>query len=227
MQAAAVRDRPEVAESGSMAPDGDALAEGRARMARADAVADRVAAVGGVLHGAYGALVSTVAVALSEGSWMGVGIHSAAQWVAWRSGLSMGRARQVVGVAKRFDELPSVMTALGRGELSFDQARLVATHVPARFEASACELARVSTVSQLERVLPRYRWDGDDPPARRATRRLRTIPHPIHRPRRIRLHHRRRSRSSGVGGRSGSTTRHRAGSRRRCPPTRQWCSKQP
>ena len=78
-------------------------------------------------------------------------------------------ARQVVRVARRRTDLPVAIGALAAGELSLDQVALIARHVPARYDEAATELARHTTVAQLERVLPRYAWDDDaatdDPPA--------------------------------------------------------------
>jgi hypothetical protein len=133
-------------------------------MLRMDATDDRVAAIAGVVHGGYGALVEVVADALDEGLWKQAGIHSPAHWLSWKSGLSMRRARHVVLVAGRRAELPSAVAALTSGELSLDQVQVIAAHVPAPYEDAATELARVLTAAQLERTLPAYRFDDEPEP---------------------------------------------------------------
>ncbi|MCB0977633.1 MAG: DUF222 domain-containing protein, partial [Acidimicrobiales bacterium] len=135
------------------------LTRGEAHLAAAEAIESRVAEVVGVVHGGHGALVGLAAEALEGRLWEGFGIHSPAQWPAWKSGLSIRVARQLVRVARRRTELPVAVGALEAGELSLDQIHLIAAHVPAAYDEAATELARVTTVAQLERVLPRYAWD--------------------------------------------------------------------
>jgi hypothetical protein len=138
-------------------PGGDALLP---RIAEVEA---RVAEVAGVIHGGFAALVDLAGTALDEKLWQGWGIHSPAQWLAWKSGLSIRVAGQVVKVARRREDLPCAFAALRSGELSLDQVRLLARHVPGPYDESATALAKQMTVAQLERVLPRYAW-GDDTP---------------------------------------------------------------
>ena len=83
-----------------------------------------------------------------------------------RAGLSPGRARQVVLMARRVGVLPVVMGQFAAGRLSVDQVAVVARHAPSHVEASVAELAVSASVPQLGRVLSRYAFDpptGDDP----------------------------------------------------------------
>ncbi len=77
-----------------------------------------LAEVCGQLNAAHGRLVDLVAAALASGCWEGYGILTCEQWVAWQTGLSPARARQVVAIARRRSELPATFTALSSGELS-------------------------------------------------------------------------------------------------------------
>ena len=82
---------------------------------------------------------------------------SPAQWLEWRAGMAPGRAADLVRLAKRYDELPHTVAALSAGELSLDQAALVARHVPARYDQSAARVASCCTVRQLRKALPWFR----------------------------------------------------------------------
>ncbi|MCU1350868.1 MAG: hypothetical protein JWM05_77, partial [Acidimicrobiales bacterium] len=102
--------------------------------------------------------------------WQQWGIHSPAHWVAWQLGLSAGHAGQIVAVARRAKDLPCAVAALEAGELSLDQAAVVARHTPPEFDASVTALAKLASVTQMQRVLRRYAWhDPEDEPAPTST----------------------------------------------------------
>src|SRR5215213_2989350 len=54
---------------------------------------DEIAEVCGMLNVATGRLVSLIAKVLDTEEWAGAGIRSPEQWVAWKCGVSLGRAR--------------------------------------------------------------------------------------------------------------------------------------
>jgi Domain of unknown function (DUF222)/HNH endonuclease len=116
----------------------------------------------GVLNQSYARLVAVVAQALSNESWAIAGVRSPEHWLSIRAGLSPFHARQVVAVARRRDEMPSVMSEFAEGQLSLDQVGVVARYAPAHVEASVAELAVHTSVPQLRRALSRYSFD---PPA--------------------------------------------------------------
>ena len=125
---------------------------------RLDEIEHRLAELSGLVNAAQGEMVELVGEALDEGLWQGWGIHTPAQWFAWKTGTSPHHARQVVKLAERRTNLPRATGALAAGELSLDQAAEIARHVPDGFDASATELAREATVTQLRRTLPRYNF---------------------------------------------------------------------
>ena len=55
----------------------------------------------------------------------GEGFVSLAHWLHWRTGLRLPSAREHVRVARALRELPLVREALGRGELSYSNARAI------------------------------------------------------------------------------------------------------
>jgi hypothetical protein len=121
-----------------------------------------LASLCGVLNASYARLVTIVSQALGDESWAIAGVRSPEHWLTMRAGLSPFRARQVVAVARRSGELPSVMGQFGDGQLSLDQVLVVARYAPAHVEESVAEFAVHASVPQLRRALSHYSFD---PPA--------------------------------------------------------------
>jgi hypothetical protein len=131
-----------------------------------DELEAELAVVCGRLNRLSARLVGLVAEALECEGWAGAGIRSPEHWLVLRAGLSPGRARQVVLMARRVRDLPVVMGVFEAGSLSVDQVAVVARHAPSHVEASVAELAVSASVPQLGRVLSRYAFDpptGADP----------------------------------------------------------------
>ena len=134
--------------------------------ARLDELEAELAVVCGALNQVSARLVVLTARAIESEGWAGAGIRSVEHWLVLRAGLSPGRARQVVVMARRVGVLPVVMGQFAAGRLSVDQVAVVARHAPSQVEASVAELAVSASVPQLGRVLSRYAFDpptGDDP----------------------------------------------------------------
>ena len=93
--------------------------------------------------------------------------------MTWRCGVSRGRARTLVAMARRLGELPETKAALEAGELAEDQVAVICRHAPTDAEASVADFARYATVSQLRRVLVDYTWDAPGAPDRRPEERRR------------------------------------------------------
>jgi len=126
-----------------------------------DAFEASVASAAGVRNAADAALVDLVVTALAEGWWKGWKVHTPVQWVMWRAGLSRSTARQIVRLAGRASDLPTVMSTFRAGGLSLDQASTVARYTPTEYEASVCELAVNATVPQIVTATRRYGFDAD------------------------------------------------------------------
>jgi hypothetical protein len=124
-----------------------------------DELEAELAVVCGRLNRLSARLVGLVAEALECEGWAGAGIRSPEHWLVLRAGLSPGRARQVVLMARRVRDLPVVMGVFEAGSLSVDQVAVVARHAPSHVEASVAELAVSASVPQLGRVLSRYAFD--------------------------------------------------------------------
>lgn len=112
--------------------------------------------VAGHLNAQHGRLVDLAARILAERLWAIDGIHSPEQFLAWKTGLAPQRAREVVAVAQRADELPTCVDALRRGELSIDQMVAIARRAPSWIDGEILELGRMLNVTQIRRLLAQY-----------------------------------------------------------------------
>ena len=127
--------------------------------ARHDAVRRELSVSMGEVNAGLIRLLEAVEVVLDEGHHVGVGLRSPAHFLAWRTGMSLSRCGELVVVAKRRADLPVLYAAVKAGELTIDQAAVVARHVPAEYDASVTEFARHATVAQLIAALPSYGFD--------------------------------------------------------------------
>lgn len=146
----------------------DSCAEARERMAPVQAAVEEleseVALACGVLNAATGRLVALITKMLAmEGDATG-GTLSAEQWVTWKCGTSPAHSRALVAMARRLGELPVTRAALEAGELSGDQAGVIARHAPAHIDDQAVELAKLTSVAQLRRSLSRYSFEPKPEP---------------------------------------------------------------
>jgi hypothetical protein len=125
---------------------------------------EAIAEVCGLLNATTARLVDLIAQVLTTGAWMGAGIRSAEQWVAWQCGVSPRRARALVAMATRLPSLPSTTAAFTTGELSEDQTGVVCRYTQPHNDTEVAELARHATVSQLQRTLRDHRPTRDPEP---------------------------------------------------------------
>jgi hypothetical protein len=126
-----------------------------------DAELDEVA---GHINAQHARLVDlTITMLSDETLWVGEGLHSPELFLAWRTGLAPQRARQIVAIARRANELPDSVDAFRRGELSIDQMIAIANRAPWWSDGEVCELAKMLTVTQLRRTLAQYPFP-DIPP---------------------------------------------------------------
>jgi len=113
--------------------------------------------VAGHLNAQHARLVDlTIQLLADPQAWSGDGVWRADQYLTWRVGLSPARARQVVAIAERADELPVSMDAFRRGELSIDQMTPIAHKAPWWTDDEICSLGQRMTVQQLRKVLAKY-----------------------------------------------------------------------
>jgi hypothetical protein len=117
---------------------------------------DRIAQICGHLNVLHAELVTLTAQAIETNAWCGAGIQTPQHWVAWQTGVSPERAKQIVHIAERSTELPSTFAAFTEGVLSIDQVAVVTKRTPAHNDTQACELAKCATVAQLRVGLSKH-----------------------------------------------------------------------
>jgi hypothetical protein len=124
----------------------------------------RLNTVAGHLNAQHARLVDlTIEMLADESLWVGEGTHTPELFLAWRTGLAPQRARQIVAIARRADELPASLDAFRRGELAIDQIAAIAQRAPWWSDSEVCDLAKLLTVGQLRRALAQYPFP-DIPP---------------------------------------------------------------
>ena len=137
--------------------------ESSLRDAAVDELEAQVSVAAGWLNASHSRLVDLTAEALAGDLWVQWGIHSPAHWLAWKAGLTPVHARQVVEVAKRVGELPALARAVREGELSLDQAAVVARGCPVGFDQAVVGVAVNATVAQITKIMRGYTFTEPEP----------------------------------------------------------------
>jgi hypothetical protein len=124
-------------------------------------VTDReLAELAGQLNVVNARLVAVTEQLLATDGWQQGGMRSPKAFLAWRFGLSPERAEQVVAIARRRHEFPTVIDLFDRGQLSIEQVH-EAVQVPAWADTDIAHLATISTVSKLRRAKRSENFTGD------------------------------------------------------------------
>ena len=113
--------------------------------------------VSGHLNAQHALLVDAAIVMLDNPLWWsGPGVEQPHRYLAWRTAISLDRAKQIVSIAERAEELPVCLGRFRAGELSVDQMAAVAKRTPWWADEQVADLAAKLTVSQLRRTLGQY-----------------------------------------------------------------------
>ena len=89
--------------------------------------------------------------------WEPEGHRSCAHWLAFRTGIDLGAAREKVRAARALTELPQISASMEQGELSFAKIRALTRVATPESEGDLLELALCSTAAQLERSVRAWR----------------------------------------------------------------------
>jgi len=89
--------------------------------------------------------------------WQLGGHRSCAHWLAFRTGLDLGTAREKVRAARALVGLPETSASMQRGELSFSMVRALTRVATPDNESELLDLARGCTTAQLERIVRGFR----------------------------------------------------------------------
>jgi hypothetical protein len=158
---------PEVGAAALPESDGDVL----------DALEEEIVALSAHIHAATHRLLTLIAEYDRLLGWELAGHRSCAHWLAYRTGLDLGTAREKVRAARALERLPETSAAMARGELSFSQVRALSRVATAENEGDLLELARGCTTAQLERMVRAFRkgTEGDEAEAEKRRYRSRTL----------------------------------------------------
>ena len=135
--------------------DGVAVAasEYQRRMAEIDRLGDEIAVLSAQIQAAtYELLVRLREFDQREG-WGHHGAKSCAHWLAWRTSLDPGAAREWVRVARALEHLPVLSEAMRKGEVSYSKARALTRIATPETDAELVELARAGTAAHIERIV--------------------------------------------------------------------------
>jgi len=118
-----------------------------------DELADQITTLAAQIHAATARLLELIAEFDGRRGWEREGHRSCAHWLAFRTGIDLGAAREKVRAARALTDLPRTRASMGRGELSFSKVRALTRVATAETEADLIELARGCTTAQTERVV--------------------------------------------------------------------------
>jgi hypothetical protein len=118
-----------------------------------DQLADQIITWSGRIAAGEAQLLMLIAEFDRREAWGGVGLLSCAHWLAWRTGLAPGTARDRVRVARALAELPAVRNAYCAGRLSYSQVRAITRVATPDDQERWIDAARCSTAGQLERLV--------------------------------------------------------------------------
>ena len=102
----------------------------------------------GARHAATHRLLVLLAEFDRRSGWELEGHRSCAHWLAFRTGIDLGAAREKVRAARALLGLPQTGAAMARGELSFSQVRALSRVATSDNEGDLLELARECTTAR-------------------------------------------------------------------------------
>lgn len=114
---------------------------------------DEIAVLSAHIHAATHRLLVLIAKFDRLRGWEMAGHRNCARWLAARTGIDLGAAREKVRAARALESLPLTSAAMARGELSFSQVRALTRVADRETEAQLLDLASGATTAQLERMV--------------------------------------------------------------------------
>jgi len=138
---------------------------------------DEIATLAAHIHAATHRLLVLIAAFDRQRGWELDGHRSCAHWLAFRTGIDLGAAREKVRTARALESLSETSASMARGELSFSQVRALTRVATPENEGDLLELARGTTVAQLERMVRGFRRGSrrDEAARERANHEARTL----------------------------------------------------
>ncbi len=116
-----------------------------------DPVGDEIAELCAHIDAAQYRLLTLLRRYDEEERWSGW--RSCAHWLNWRTGISLGGARERLRAARRLADLPLTSAEMEKGRLSWSKVRALTRMATAENEARLVEFALHHTASQVERFV--------------------------------------------------------------------------
>lgn len=123
-----------------------------------NAAREELALVSAQINDGHTQLVTLIRRVLAEDLWCGAGFRSPEQWLTAYAGLTWSSAHDIVHIAERCADLPTMRKLLDQGRLTLGLAAVIAKYTPATYDADVAEFASYTTVTQLRRALCRYEF---------------------------------------------------------------------
>ena len=120
-----------------------------------DPLGDEIAALCAHISAATYRLLTLLRVYDEEGRWQGC--RSCAHWLSWRTGLSLGPAREKVRVARCLPSLPLISAAFAKGALPYSKVRALTRVATTDNEAELLTFARHGTTAHVEHMVRQWR----------------------------------------------------------------------
>jgi len=147
------RDAPSEADPAQDASDEADAPEAPSDADALDDLGHEIATLAAHIHAATARLLEMLAEFDRRGGWKAGGHRSCAHWLAFRTGIDLGAAREKVRAARALVDLPRTSAAMARGELSFSKVRALTRIATPETEGDLLDLARGATTAQVERMV--------------------------------------------------------------------------
>ena len=118
-----------------------------------DDLGDEIATLAAHIHAATQRLLQLLADFDHRRGWELGGHSSCAHWLALRTGIDLGAARERVRAARTLAGLPLISASMARGELSFSAVRALTRVATRENEGELLDFARGCTTAQIERMV--------------------------------------------------------------------------
>ncbi len=118
---------------------------------------DKIATLAAHIHAVEYRFLTLIAEFDRRRGWESGGHRTCAHWLAFRTGIELGAARERVRAARALTELPQISASMEQGEPSFAQVRALTRVATPECEGELLELAHCSTAAQLERIVMAWR----------------------------------------------------------------------
>jgi len=118
-----------------------------------DPLGDEIAELSTHINAAIYRLLTLILRYDEEGRWAWQGFRSCAHWLSWRTGLSLGPARERIRVARCLPSLPHISAALAGGKLSYSKVRAMTRMATAENEEQLLTFATHGTTAHVERLV--------------------------------------------------------------------------